>query len=46
MHDLEVGYRKIANFHRSWMDKVATVTVEKNSAVEQLQVATELGKKL
>ena len=46
MNDLEVGYQKIADFHRSWMDKVAAITVEKNTAVEQLQVATEREKEL
>ena len=46
MHDLEIGYRKIADFCRSWMDKVAAVTIKKNIAVEQLQVTTEQEKKL
>ena len=41
MHDLESGYRKIVDFHRSWMDKVVAVIVKKNTAVEQLQTTTE-----
>ena len=46
MYDLESGYRKIIDLCRAWMDKVATVTIEKFAAVEQLQTATEWEKKL
>ena len=46
MHDLEVGYQKIANFRRSWMDKMAVANVEKMAALEQLQAATEREAKL
>ena len=46
MHDLESDYRKIVDFCQSWMDKVAAVTVEKNTTVEWLQMATEREKEL
>ena len=46
MHDLEVDYRKIADFHRSWMDKVAATNAEKTAALEQLQAASEREAKL
>ena len=41
MHDLEVGYRKITDFHQSWMDKVVAVNAEKMATLEQLQIVTE-----
>ena len=46
MHDLESDYRKIVDFHWSWMDKVAAIIVEKNAALEQLQATTEQEKNL
>ena len=46
MYNLETDYRKIADFHRLWMDKVAAVTVKKNTTIEQLQTATERKKEL
>ena len=46
MYDLEVGYRNIAYFRRSWIDKVVAVNAEKMAALEQLQVVTEREAKL
>ena len=45
MHALECRYRKITDFHQSWMDKVTVVTAEKDAAIEELRTATEWEKK-
>ena len=41
MFDLEVGYRKVADFRQTWMDKVAAANAEKAAACEQLWTAIE-----
>ena len=41
MHDLEVSYRKIADFCQLWMDKVAAANVENAAVCEQLRMMTE-----
>ena len=46
MFDLEVDYGKVADFHRTWMNKVAAVDAEKAAALEQLKLATERQAKL
>ena len=39
--DLEVSYRKVADFRRTWMNKVAIVDAEKAAALEQLRTVVE-----
>ena len=41
MFYLKVGYRKVADFRRIWMDKVMVVNAEKVATYEQLQAMTE-----
>ena len=46
MQTLESGYRKIADFRRSWMDKVSAANAEKTTILEQLQTAIKRKAKL
>ena len=46
MFDLQAGYEKVANFRRTWMNKVAAANAEKATTLEQLQAAVEREVKL
>ena len=46
MYALKSGYQKIINLYQAWMDKVAAANVEKTTAIEQLQAASEWKKML
>ena len=46
MHDLEVGYQKIADFRRLWIDRVAAANTEKMTTLKQLQATIEREAKL
>ena len=46
MFDLETGYRKVADFRQTWMNKVTAANAEKAVALEQLRVMVEWEVKL
>ena len=46
MYALENEYQKIIELRRAWMDKVGVANIEKVTAIEQLQVASEREKVL
>ena len=46
MFNLEIGYEKVADFHRVWMNKVAAVDAEKATILEQLRSTVEREAKL
>ena len=46
MFDLKIGYVKVDDFRRSWMNKVATADAKKVATLEQLKSATEQEVKL
>ena len=46
MFNLEAGYMKFGDFHRTWMNKVAATDAEKAATLEQLKLAAEWEVKL
>ena len=46
MFDLEAGYAKVGDFHRSWMNKMAAIDAKKVATLEQLKSTAEQKAKL